>query len=267
MKSNDSTTSKNQSAEKALLVIEYLAQKGNAQRLQDIARDLQMNPSTLIRFLSTLQSMGYVDQEPETSRYYLTLKICSIANQISSNLEIRDIVRPYLKTISSTLKESVNFAIEQDMSVVYIEVVQGPDQLLKATQRIGSRAPMYCTGIGKLLLLEHSEADIDQMIEQNGMQRFTNYTLLTKEELMDELKLVRQRDYAYDNEECEIGVRCISFPLRDYTGKIIAGLSISGPSFHIQELDNQETLEYLRQISALISKKLGYCRETGTGRI
>ncbi len=259
MISKENATSRNQSAEKTLLLIEYLAQKGAPQRLQDISKDLQMNQSTLLRFLSTLQDLGYVDQESETSKYYLTLKICSIANQVSSSLEIRDIVRPFLKTISATLKESVCFAIEQDMSVVYIEVVQGPNQLLKATQRIGNRAPLYCTGIGKLLLLDHSESYIDQMIEQHGMQRFTNHTLLTKEELLNELKLVRQRDYAYDNEECELGVRCISFPLRDYTGRIIAGLSISGPSFHIQELDTAETIDYLRQMSALISQKLGYC--------
>lgn len=262
MKSKENAYSRNQSAEKALLVIEHLAQKGNAQRLQDISREMQMNQSTLIRFLATLQEMGYVDQEADTSKYYLTLKICSVANQVSANLEIRDIVRPYLKTISATLKESVCFAIEQDKSVVYIEVIQGPNQLLKATQRIGNRAPMYCTGIGKLLLLEHSESYIDQMIEQHGLQRFTNYTLITKDELMAELSLVRRRGYAYDNEECELGVRCISFPLRDFTGKIIAGLSISGPSFHIQELDTPETISYLRQTSSLISKKLGYCGES-----
>lgn len=258
MQNQENIAAKNQSVVKTLMLIEHLAQMRTPQRLQDISKALQLNASTLTRFLSTLKNLGYVDQEPDTSKYYLTLRICSVANQVSSNFEIRDQIRPFLKTISDTLKESVCYAIEQDMSVVYIEVIQGPNQALKITNRIGSRAPMYCTGIGKLLLLEHDEAYIDKMIERDGMQQFTEHTLLTKEDLLKELETVRSNDYALDNEECDLGVSCIAFPLRDYSGKIIGGLSISGPTFHIQNLIIPKNISYLKKMSLLISQKIGY---------
>lgn len=261
MKSPDSNFLQNQSAAKVLTIIEYLADKGTPQRLQDISKDLLMNASTLVRFLSTLQCLGYAAQEPDTSRYYLTLKICSIANQVSSSLEIRDVVRPFLKNISATLKESSCFALEQDMSVVYVEVVQGPNQGLKLANRIGSRAPLHCTGIGKLFLSEQEESYIDTMISQKGMQRFTDHTILTRESLLKELEVIRQQGYAYDREECDLGVSCIAFPLRDYTKKIIAGLSVSGLTSHIRELDTPETLQYLKSMSSLISEKLGYAEK------
>ena len=113
----EKASKKNQSVEKAFAIIEYLSTKQGPQRLQDIANDLDMNSSTVIRFLSTLQGCGYVDQERETLKYYLTYKICFIANKVSSNIELRDVLRPYVREIAGALKESVCLAVEQDMNV------------------------------------------------------------------------------------------------------------------------------------------------------
>lgn len=262
MQNQENASAKNQSVVKTLMLIEHLAQMRTPQRLQDISKALDLNASTLTRFLSTLKTLGYVDQEPDTSKYYLTLRICSIANQVSSSYEVRDLIRPFLKTVSDTLKESVCYAIEQDMHVVYLEVIQGPNQALKIANRIGNRAPMYCTGIGKLLLLEHDEAFIDRMIERDGLQQFTEHTILTKEDLLKELETVRANDYALDNEECDLGVSCIALPLRDYSNKIIGGLSVSGPTFHMRSLITPQNIRYLKKMALLISKKLGYIEDT-----
>ena len=144
------------------------------------------------------------------------------------------------------------------MNVVYIEVVPGPDQMIKTMQRIGNRAPMHCTGVGKLLLLNHKESYIDKMIEKKGLQKFTDNTITTKRELLKELETVRKQGYAFDNEECEIGARCISLPVRDFSGKVVAGISVTGPIFRMDEIINEKNIEYLKQVALEASRKLGY---------
>ncbi|MEY8338066.1 IclR family transcriptional regulator [Lachnospiraceae bacterium 62-35] len=254
----EKASKKNQSVEKAFAIIEYLSEKEGPQRLQDIANDLGMNSSTVIRFLSTLHGCGYVDQERDTLKYYLTYKICAVANKVSSKIEINGTLRPFAKEIAAALKESVCLAIEQDMNVVYIEVVPGPDQMIKTMQRIGNLAPMHCTGVGKLLLLNRNERYIDKMIERRGLPKFTDNTITTKEGLMKELEEVRRLDYALDDEECEIGARCISLPVRDFSGDVVAGISVTGPIFRMDEIISDKNIAYLKQVALEASRKLGY---------
>ena len=144
------------------------------------------------------------------------------------------------------------------MNVVYIEVVPGPDQMIRTMQRIGNLAPMHCTGVGKLLLLNHKESYIDKMIEKKGLQKFTDNTITTKRELLKELETVRKQGYAFDNEECEIGARCISLPVRDFSGKVVAGISVTGPIFRMDEIINEKNIEYLKQVALEASRKQGY---------
>ena len=142
--------------------------------------------------------------------------------------------------------------------MVYIEVVPGPDQMIRTMQRIGNLAPMHCTGVGKLLLLNHKESYIDKMIEKKGLQKFTDNTITTKRALLKELETVKKQGYAFDNEECEIGARCISLPVRDFSGKVVAGISVTGPVFRMDEIINEKNIEYLKQVALEASRKLGY---------
>lgn len=249
----------NQSAEKVLKIIEALSKETGSVRLQDLAKKLGMNASTTLRFLTTLQKAGYVAQEKETSRYYLTFKICSIANNVSSHISLRDISIAHLKKLSDVFLEPVNLAIEEDMTVVYIEVVNGSsNQGLRTMQRIGNVAPMHCTGVGKLMLLDYDGRQIDRLIQKRGLTPFTENTITTKEALLAELEKVRKQGCAYDNEECEAGVRCVAMPVRDYSGKTVAAVSVSGPIFRMTDEYLESKLCYLSDTAMKISAQLGY---------
>lgn len=254
----EARTAGNQSAEKALRILEYLAEQNESMRLMDIASAMKMNNSTTLRFLTTLAMAGYVAQEEDTSKYYLTYKIVSLGHKVNEGKQLPRIVSPYLKRISETLKESVCLAIEQNTQVVYVDVQEGPSQIVKAMQRIGNIAPLHCTGIGKLLLLNYSETQLDDLIRERGLQQYTQYTLTTKEALLYELNEVRQRGYAIDNEECEIGARCIAFPVYDYTQKIIAGISVTGPAIRITDAFASRWESYMKQMTQQISRQLGW---------
>lgn len=250
----------NQSAEKMLTIIEYLAEKKQPMRLLHISKDLGINTSTALRFLTTLVNCGYAEQEEDTAKYYLTFKICAVANKVSSQINVREIAKPYMKQLSEIFGESVCLAVVQSMKVVYIEVVEGPgpDQMLRTMQRIGNIAPMHCTGIGKLFLTEYTDSEIDRFIESMGLNRFTEYTLTSKLQLVEELKQIKQRGYAYDNEECEIGARCVAFPIYDNLGKVIAGISVTGPANRLTNSYIEGRLQYLHQTTQDISYKMGF---------
>ncbi|MGE4353671.1 MAG: IclR family transcriptional regulator [Oscillospiraceae bacterium] len=250
--------SSNQSTEKALALLEFLASSHEPVRLIDIGNELNINQSTARRFLNTLIQCGYVQQEPKTARYFMTFKICKISNDVIDNLDLRRITHPYLVTLSKIFGESVCVAIEQNQSVVFVDVVTGPSNSLMSIHRVGSYGPMHCTGCGKILLLRFSEDEIDQYIQQKGLTRFTPNTLSDKSALLEELKKVKNNGYSCDDEECELGMRCFAYPLRNYSGEIVASISVTGPTARItQELFNANE-KYLAEAAYNISKELGF---------
>ncbi|MCP1225955.1 IclR family transcriptional regulator C-terminal domain-containing protein [Sebaldella sp. S0638] len=248
----------NQSAEKVLSIIEYIAKQPEACRLQDIAKDLKMSPSTVLRFLNSLLNSGYIEQDKDTSKYDLTYKICGVSNLVASKKSMRKIALPFMRNLSKMLGESVCLAIEQSSYIVYVEVVEGIDQIVKTMQRIGNSSPMHCTGVGKLFLSQYDDSQVVNFVEKMGLPKFTENTITTLYDLQKELVLVSQQGYAIDNEECEIGAKCVAVPITDYTSKIIATISITGPIFRMSDEKISEILPLIINTAKEISNKLGY---------
>jgi len=249
----------NLSAIKAMNIIDLLARNGNSMRLNDIAKELQMNPSTTLRFLCALRSCGYVEQNPENSRYHLTLKIHAIANCIDDGISyLREIAHPYLHALKERFNETICLAIERDMKVVYIDIVAGSQARSEA--RIGNSTSMHCTGIGKLLMLNYSEEQLAAWEQRMGFKVYTSNTIRTHEQLVQCLKEARENDYAFDNGECEEFAFCIAVPIRDYTNRIIAGISVSGNKPHLSNDTIENNKTYLVETAQQISWRMGYQR-------
>jgi len=251
-------TKKNQSIEKMFNIIETMADNHGPMRLQDISRKVKYPASTVLRMLNSMVSCGYVYQDADTLKYSLSPKFSKIGEAVRSQYRIQDIVRPHLIELTERCHESSCLAIEDNMMVVYLDVVESADKMLRTFQKIGKEAPMHCTGVGKLLLLNYSPSQIKEFVEKKGLEMLTQNTITTYEELLEELETVRQQGYAMDNEECEDGARCIAAPIRDYSGKIIAGISISGPTNRITLKRIKPLKDILLEISSRISEKLGY---------
>lgn len=131
--------------------------------------------------------------------------------------------------------------------------------MLRSMQHIGNRAPMHCTGIGKLLLMNHPASYINTLMEAKGLPALTKNTLTTREELIAEVAQSMRRGYAFDNEECEIGARCVAAPVYDYTGQIVAGMSVTGPIYRLNDetLTEDSIAAFLAECRAL-SAELGH---------
>ena len=251
-------TRSNQSSEKLLTIVERLSEQDEPVRLQDLSRLAGLNESTALRYLATLQKQGYVDQHPDTGRYALTYKICAVAANVSGRKNIRNISAPYLRSIAQIFSESVTIGEEHNMAVIYIETLNGPHQLLMTTRRVGNVSPLHCTAVGKLLLLEYTPRAIDNYVITKGLAAKTPATITNSEALMAELERTRARGYALDNEEYEPGARCVAAPIYDYTGKIVAGISVSGPVSRMTDEHIHQKLSYLLDAAHEISRRMGY---------
>ena len=248
----------NQSSEKLLSVFEKLILQGEPLRLIDLAEMVDMKNSTTSRFLTALINKGYVEQDKETLRYYPTYKICALADRVRMHMDLREIARPYMKQLSRIFGESACMSVEDHMHAVYIEIIRETNQRLMMVQNVGNEVPMHCTGNGKLLLLNYSDQDLDRLIRIEGLTKYTDNTITTKDDLKKELVAIRKRGYAFDNEEREVGTRCLAFPIYNSAGKIAAGLSVTGPVSRMTDEEIAPKLDEFRNISLEISRKLGY---------
>lgn len=251
-------TKNNQSVAKALQIIEIMAAGNGPMRLQDISSKLKLPASTVLRFLGTLVEFNYVSQDDETLQYSLTMKFCRLGNLVSSQVRLRDVVRPYLIRLAKEFEESASLAIEEDRRVLYIDSVDGPDHMLRTLQRIGRVAPLHNTGVGKILLLEYSEEQLSVLIERTGLEATTKNTITERAGLMKELKRIERQQYALDNEECEVGVKCVAAPIRDFTGKIVAAISMSGPITRMSQAKITKVREGIGTAAREISSALGF---------
>ena len=250
----------NQSLLKALQIIEVMAVNKAPMRLLDISKAVSISPSTVLRFLNTFKAMNYVNQDPASLNYFPTMKFQMIANMVNSQLKIRDITHPFLLDISQKTGEFSSLAVLEEMEVIYIDYADGPNSTYKNLMRIGKNAPAHSTGVGKCLLLNFTEAEIDLLISEKGLIRLTEKTITTKEKLLEELKTVRKNGFAFDDEECEPNFKCIAVPLRDYSGNVIASMSVSTPTVRLTGQKEEFILELLNNASGKISATMGYSK-------
>ena len=249
---------KNQSLRKALQILEGLTAIPTPARLQDIAEYLKIPQSTVLRFLNTYIDYGYVAQDRVTSCYYLTLKLAELGLRAKDNFPFQNSLKKYIKDISGTFNEASSLCVEQNMHMVYIATEEGPAHMLQTLQRIGRIAPMHATGVGKLHLMNYTDDQLQELERQRGLPSYTEHTLTTLPLLKAEIARIREQGYAFDNEECEKGVRCIAVPVRDFSRKVVAGLSLSAPVSRLDERKTGEIIAYLKQVVITASKELGY---------
>lgn len=247
---------KNQSVEKVLRIIEFMSENSGPMRLQDLAKSLELPQSTALRFLNTLMQNGYVCQDPDSLKYYLSMKLCKLGHMVSTKIDFRAIVRPFMEELAEKTGESVCLAIENNLEMVYIDYVDGPDKILRTLRRIGRTAPMHCTAVGKVHLMNYDCSMLNHLIQWKGLTPITKNSITTREALVEELDKVRRQGYAVDDEECENGARCLAAPIYDFTGKIIGAISISGPCGRMNDEKIQELKDVVIDTAKRVSEQL-----------
>lgn len=220
--------------------LELLAANGSM-GLMEISNSLNLNKSTTHRILNSLVYLGYVRQNSRNEKYELSMKIVQLSNQFLEKQDLMQTVRPYLRKLMELTKETVHFVEREGNEVVYIDKVESFANSIQMISRIGSRLPMYCSGVGKAIAAELSQDEVAQIWKSSHIVQKTAKTITNYQEFLDILKEVRKRGYAFDREENETGVMCIAASLKDYRKEARYAFSISAPVSRMQE-ERIETL-------------------------
>lgn len=245
-----------QVSERIFAVIESLAAHG-AMGLQELSTLLSLNKSTVHRILMSLICLGYVRQDTNSLKYSLSFKFCNLATQILSQNNMIDFVHPFLKELSEFSGETVHLVELDDLNAVYIDKVEATSNSMRLVSRVGKTIPLYCSGVGKAMMAEMSDQEIQTIWNRSEIIKFTPYTITIYEELLHRISEVRQKGYALDNEENEIGVRCLAACLHSYDKTPTYAISISAPKERMDDTRISALADKLLKIKQQIAKKMG----------
>jgi DNA-binding IclR family transcriptional regulator len=249
-----------QAVTRALSLLEIIAGEESAITLSELAKKAQLKMATTHRLLATMKNRGFVEQDPISSRYRLGIKAFEIGNAALSVNDLRSVGRPFIKFLAERVNETTNLAILDGAEVVYIDQLESTNiVIVKMFARIGSRGPAYCTGTGKVLLADLPETEIRKRFAKVDFVKFTEYTVVDINKLINELRQVKKDGYALDFSERDEGVVCVAAPIYNFEKRVQAAISISGPE---QRMSHDriygEILPAVLDVAYKISERMGF---------
>jgi len=247
-----------QAVSHALDLLEQFHDEVDELGVTELSKRLKLHKNNVFRLLATLESRNYIEQNRVTENYRLGLKTLELGQTFIRQMGLLRQSRPVLEELVRECNETAYVAILKDFYIIYLDVVE-TDLTVRVVPRVGSRLPAYCTAAGKIQIAYLTDEEMEHYLPTKELKRFTPHTLTDRDELRKHLKLVAEQGYAVDNEELDIGVRCVGAPIRDYTRRIVGAVSLSGPSmrFTDERLD-KELVPLVKRAADEISLKLGY---------
>ena len=209
---------------RGLSILSALSESPHPLNLTELSSQLRLSKSTIQRLTFTLQHLGYIERDEETKKYRLGRKVLSLGLSMMRNLDIRRVALPYLEEASKEIGENVNLAIMDGMEIVYLERIK-TQQILNVNLQVGSRLPVYSTSMGKVMLAFLPQDRLEEVLGKIVFQPLTPYTITNKEHLRKELKKIRKRGFAVNNEELSLGLRSVAAPVRNFEGEVIAAVN------------------------------------------
>lgn len=239
---------------RTITVLEILSRHKSI-NLEKLAGETGLPKATLLRFLGTLTSLGYVYRN-SYDQYSLTLKMFSVGSHSLERIDLVRDARPIAEKLAEGLGETVHMGIREELTAIYVMKVES-HYTIRMHSRVGKSIPLYCTAIGKMLLSDTPREERAELIKPLKLVPFTPNTIRTIRDLEKELDVIASSGWAMDREEHEEGVSCISAPIRDHTGRTIAALSVSWPMFRFDAAKQEEYIANIRSAAAEISRLFG----------
>ena len=241
--------------ERMMKLLDVLSYYHDPVSLKQLALETGLHPSTAHRILGAMSVSGFVERaDPGT--YRLGIRLLELGNLVKSRINIRDSALPLMQELHLKTGESVNLGVRQGDEIVYVERTSSGRSSVRVVHLVGARAPLHVTSVGKLYLVEDGAQKVREYAKRTGLPGYTPTSITTVPALEKELERVRRHGVAFDNEEIEQGLRCIAAPVRDDTGELVAGLSVSAPA----ERHNPDWAALVRTTADQISAAIGYVK-------
>ncbi len=215
-----------QSVERIFQIIEVLSRHPAGVSLQTIAQETGLAKSTVHRLLASLTQLGYAVQDGLTAQYKMTLKMFEISSGVVNDMDIMSTAKLHLDRLAQRTGEAVHLVIRDGKDIVYIYKAVGSP--VRMSSRMGLRAPIYCTGVGKAILATLPTYQVKEIWNASNIQKLTQHTVVDWDVFTQQLKQVKARGYAVDDEENELGIRCVAVAIPGPGGRAESAFSISG---------------------------------------
>jgi DNA-binding IclR family transcriptional regulator len=247
----------NSGIDKTLSILEFISRNSKGVSLADIVKSVGIPKTTAFRILEVLLAREYVTRDPESEKYSIGVKTLEIGLSGLIGQNIVEVSIPYLQELSSYVGETSFLAVYNDGDVVYLYKVEGTKSVV-TTSTLGSRRPAYCTALGKAILANLPTEESDRIFEK-PLEKLTEKTINDRMRLLEEFARIRLDGYVVDDEGIEYGLCCLAVPIYDYTGRVIAAISVSGPVARMNE-NRGKFIEKLQSIGGAVSRRLGYVK-------
>jgi len=234
-------------------LLEVLARHPQPVALKSLAQSSSLHPSTAHRILGALVSDRMVERV-DPGNYRLGIRLLELGNLVKGRISVREHALPHMRELHAATGEAVNLSVRRDDEIVYVERTSSGRSLMRVVNIVGARAPLHITAVGKLFLQEDGAEGLRAYAQRTHLQQFTRNTLTSVAALEKEFERIRRNGYAVDNEEAELGVRCIGAGVRDDSGAMVAGLSVSAPAERMKNAWSGA----VRETAEKISRAIGY---------
>ncbi|MGL4790873.1 MAG: IclR family transcriptional regulator [Anaerotignaceae bacterium] len=245
-----------QSVERAMSILEIFEDGNKPKSVKEIALELNLSKSTVFGLINTLANLNYLQQDEETLKYNLGIKVLALGNVISQSNVLTKIANPHLQKLSFKFQETCLFAIEENGFVVYVDKTESSSSISIKT-RVGTKKELSCTGVGKCFLAYMNPEKVDTIISM-GLKAATKNSITDRQRLLEELESIRKKGFAFDNEEYELGISCAAAPIFNKSGNIVASMCLTGPTARIKGINIVELSTALKEVAKEISKELNY---------
>ncbi|MBN1849898.1 MAG: IclR family transcriptional regulator [Deltaproteobacteria bacterium] len=242
---------------KVFSIIEtVIAEQDKGMTYSQIVAELDSPKSSTHRILKDLTDLGYLNFNPETKRYFGSLRLAALGAEVMSHFQLRDHIRPFLFELHRETNHTANLGVLNGSVGVFVDKIESKDFGIKLFSEIGKTFPLHCTGLGKTLLAFSSQ-DIVTKILDTPRQAFTDKTITDPESLKKELALIREQGYALDKEEITRGIMCASGPVFGFNGSLVCAVSITFPAYIKDDRDIEPEVNIIKKYSSLISRSFG----------
>ena len=238
--------------ERCFALLDLLAGHPDPVSLKEISESTGLHPSTAHRILNDLTIGRFVDR-PQAGSYRLGMRLLELGNLVKARLDVRDAALGPMRELHKVTRQPVNLSMRQGDEIIYVERTYSERSGMQVVRAIGGRAPLHLTSVGKLFLAHDDPQRVRAYATRTGLTGHTRNSITELPVLERELSRVRQMELARDNEELELGVRCMAAGIFDDQGKLLAGLSVSAPADRLEE----SWLDRLKGTAAQISAALG----------
>ena len=242
---------------KVFSIIETIvARQDKGMTYSEIVTALNLPKSTVHRILKELANLGYLNFNPESKRYFGSLRLAAMGAEVMSHFQLRDHVRPNLLELHRETDHTANLAVLDGTVGVFVDKIESKDFGIKLFSEIGKTFPLHCTGLGKALLAFSSDDTLAKLLEA-PLETITEKTIKDPEAFKRELALIRKRGYALDNEEITRGIMCTAAPVFGFNGELICAISITFPAYIKADRGIEPEITAIKKYATLISGSLG----------